>query len=68
MDVRFIDPREAVLTAGGVALDAIGSMRDVNLPRNGIETDADYRARLMRRLGAPRNDGPLSRPPRLHNR
>lgn len=50
MEVRFIDPREAVLTESGHGLDAIGAMQYVNLRRAESETDADYRARLMEKL------------------
>lgn len=50
MDVRFIDPHQAVLTESGYGLDAIGSLRDVDLKRKGIETDAVYRARLIAKL------------------
>ena len=50
MDVRFIDPREAVWTASGVQLDAIGSMNYVDLPRNQYEPDHEYRHRLITRL------------------
>jgi len=50
MDVRFTDPREAIWTAGGTELDAIGSMSDVDSPRDSAEPDHDYRLRLIARL------------------
>jgi hypothetical protein len=51
MNLRFIDPREAVLYEAGVGLDAIGSMRYVKLPRRDrAEADHDYRQRLIARL------------------
>jgi len=50
MEVRFIDPHEAVLTETGYGLDVIGSMTYVKLPRNGAEPDHDYRLRLIARL------------------
>lgn len=50
MDVRFIDPREAVLIETGYGLDAIGALTYVEMPRNGVEPDADYRTRLIARL------------------
>lgn len=46
----MIDAREAVLVASGVDLDAIGSRPEIDLPRNGIETDHDYRNRLIERM------------------
>lgn len=48
--VIFIDPHEAVLTDTGYALDALGSLDGVKLPRHSIEPDADYRVRLIARL------------------
>ena len=50
MEMRFIDPREAMLIETGCGLDAIGSLPDVNLPREGAEPDHDYRQRLIARL------------------
>lgn len=50
MDVRFIDPREAVLTASGYGLDAIGSLHGVKLARKHDEEDDGYRLRLIARL------------------
>lgn len=50
MDVRFIDPREAVLTETGLGLDAIGSLQGVKLTRKHIEADHSYRLRLIARL------------------
>jgi hypothetical protein len=48
--IRLIDPHREVLTGTGYDLDEIGALPDVDLPRAGVEPDADYRARLMVRL------------------
>lgn len=48
--VRFIDPGEAVLTETGYGLDAIGALKYVNLPREGVEPDDIYRTRLISRM------------------
>jgi hypothetical protein len=50
LSLTLIDPRQTVLIESGHGLDSIGAMRGIDLPRDGIETDADYRARLMMRL------------------
>lgn len=50
MNVRFIDPREVIWTAIGLELDAIGSMRYIDLPRADTDTDDDYRKRLIARM------------------
>jgi hypothetical protein len=50
MDVRFIDPREVIWTAIGLELDAIGSMRYIDLPQADTEKDDDYRKRLIARM------------------
>lgn len=50
MVVRFIDPREAVMTEIGYGLDAIGMLNDVKLPREHGESDATYRERLIAKL------------------
>lgn len=44
------DPRKTVLIETGHGLDAIGARPEVDLPRNGIETDHDYRNRLIERM------------------
>ncbi|GAQ30278.1 hypothetical protein SAMD00023378_3961 [Ralstonia sp. NT80] len=51
MDVRFTDPRKAVLTESGYGLDAIGALDGVRLPRMSMELDAEYRQRLSAKLG-----------------
>ncbi|MFL9943759.1 hypothetical protein [Paraburkholderia graminis] len=53
LPMTLIDPRQTVLIESGTGLDVIGAMSCVNLPRAGLEADADYRARLMMRLWAP---------------
>jgi hypothetical protein len=53
LKMSLIDPRQTVLVEAGYGLDAIGAMRGVDLPRADVETDADYRARLMVRLWEP---------------
>lgn len=51
--MTLIDPRQTVALESGYGLDVIGAMKGVDLPRNGTETDFDYRTRLMTRLWAP---------------
>jgi hypothetical protein len=54
----MIDPRQTIHLASGYRLDAIGAMKGVDLARQGIEPDVDYRVRLMVRLWEWR--GPVS--------
>jgi hypothetical protein len=51
--ITWLDPRQTVAVESGLGLDAIGSIRGVDLPRDGSESDADYRGRLMVRLCCP---------------
>lgn len=44
------DPRKTVFLESGHGLDAIGARPEIDLPRNGIETDHDYRNRLIERM------------------
>ena len=46
----IVDPRTAVLTGAGMALDAIGALEGVKLPRGNVEPDCDYRERLAAKL------------------
>lgn len=46
----LIDPRQSVMLESGYGLDAIGAMKGVDLPRNGVETDAAYRDRLIAKM------------------
>jgi hypothetical protein len=45
-DTKFY-AHEPVLYERGYGLDAIGAQPDVDLPRDGLETDHDYRNRLI---------------------
>jgi hypothetical protein len=45
--VNLVDPYEALLIGSGYALDAVGSIRGIDLPRNGVEPDDVYRGRLI---------------------
>ena len=49
-DVVIADPAASVLTDNGMALDAIGALDGVKLPRGDIEPDCDYRERLSARV------------------
>jgi hypothetical protein len=53
LSMTLIDPRQAVMIESGLGLDAIGAMKGVDLPRDGVEPDVDYRSRLMVRLWNP---------------
>lgn len=44
---QFVDPYEALLVGSGYALDAIGSIKGIDLPRDGAEPDDVYRTRLI---------------------
>lgn len=50
LPMTLIDPRQTVWLESGRALDAIGAMSDVNLPREHGEPDHPYRQRLAVRL------------------
>ena len=50
--VRLIDPHNDVLIESGYGLDAIGSLDEVNLPRDGFEPDDIYRSKLMGKIYA----------------
>jgi hypothetical protein len=50
LNMTLIDPRQAVQIESGYALDAIGALGDVNLPRKSGEPDHPYRQRLSLRL------------------
>lgn len=45
--MQFIDPYEALLIGSGYALDAVGSIKGMDLPRCGVEPDDIYRMRLI---------------------
>lgn len=45
--MQLFDPYEAMLTGSGYALDAVGSIQGIDLPRNGAEPDDVYRTRLI---------------------
>ncbi len=53
MSLTLIDPRQTVMIESGCGLDVIGAMKGIDLPRDAVETDADYRARLTVRLWNP---------------
>lgn len=53
LPLTWIDPRQTVLVESGFGLDAIGAIGGIDLPRDGMEADADYRGRLMVRLSNP---------------
>lgn len=53
LKMSLIDPRQTVHIESGSGLDAIGAMNGVDLPRDGVEMDADYRVRLTARLWEP---------------
>lgn len=44
------NPRKTVFLESGHGLDAIGARPELDRPRNGIETDHDYRNRLIERM------------------
>jgi hypothetical protein len=48
--MTLIDPRQTIWLESGYALDAIGAMSDVDLPRKAHEPDHPYRQRLSIRL------------------
>lgn len=50
LPMTLIDPRQTVWLESGHALDAIGAMNNVNLPRETGEPDHPYRQRLSLRL------------------
>jgi hypothetical protein len=50
MEQRLFDTRDAVMLASGIRLDAFGRLPGIDLPRNGIEPDHDYRNRLIEKL------------------
>jgi hypothetical protein len=45
--MNLVDPYEALLIGSGYALDAVGSIKGIDLPRNGVEPDDIYRSRLI---------------------
>jgi hypothetical protein len=45
--MEFIDSYEALLMGSGHALDAVGSIKGIDLPRHGVEPDDIYRSRLI---------------------
>jgi hypothetical protein len=45
--MQIVDPYEAMLVGSGYALDAVGSIRGIDLPRDGVEPDDVYRSRLI---------------------
>jgi hypothetical protein len=50
LSMTLINPRYTVHLESGLGLDAIGNMKGVDLPRDGMETDDSYRRRLMVRV------------------
>lgn len=55
--VRLIDPHKDALIESGYGLDAIGALEEINLPRNGTETDMGYRLRLLAKMRWLRGEG-----------
>jgi hypothetical protein len=55
--VVLFDPDRAVLIGSGHDLDAVGAMPDINLLRNSVEPDLDYRLRLLAKIRWLRGEG-----------
>lgn len=65
LSLTLIDPRQTIWLESGHALDAIGAMNHVDLPRRPGEPDHTYRQRLSVRLWewrGPTHNGPTTAP------
>jgi hypothetical protein len=45
--MNIVDPYEALLIGSGYALDAVGAIKGIDLPRDDFEPDDIYRTRLI---------------------